>query len=181
MRKALSKNLLNGFTLAEVLVVLCIIGIACLVIVPQIGNTDHMQVLSAGREVVSTFLYAQTMSITKGQNLNQNVFQVVFDPTLNRYEVQNSAGVVVPDPLSSGQPYRVNFSGGKRYRSITIESANFDGSHSVWFDRMGAPYSGTITTSPPPLNSGAVILRAGDTRVRVNVEPVSGRVSVTEL
>ena len=175
MRTAVNIKKSNAFTLAEVLVVLVIIGIACLVIVPQISNTDHMQVLSAGREVVSTFLYAQTLSIT-----GQNVHQVVFDQVSNQYEVQNSSGTVVPDPLSSSQPYRVNFSTGQRYRSVTIESASFDGSQTIWFDRMGAPYVGT-TTSGTPLITGAVILRAGDRRVQVNIEPVSGRISVTEL
>jgi prepilin-type N-terminal cleavage/methylation domain-containing protein len=176
MRTPVNKNRPGGFTLVEVLVVLVIIGIACLVIVPHITNTDHMQVLSAGREVVSTFLYAQTMSVT-----NQRVHQVVFNPGLNRYEVQDAAGAVVSDPLAAGQIFRVDFTKGRHYRQVTIESADFDGSQTVWFDRMGAPYGGVIASSPPPLNAGAVILRAGDIRVQVNVEPVSGRVTVTEL
>ena len=64
-------------------------------------------------------------------------------------------------------------------KSVTIDTVNFDGTDRVWFDRLGAPYSGAIITNTP-LMLGEVTVRAGSSSYTVTVEPVSGRIKVNE-
>ncbi len=164
-----------AFTLVEVLVVLAILGIACLVILPMISNTHDMQASSATRQIVSTILYAQTLAISR-----QKEYQVVFDSVHDTYSVRDASGNVAEDPSASGRLFQIDYDQDDRLPAVDIESAVFDGGSVVWFDRMGAPYSGTVG-SGPPLTTGNVILSAGETRFRIDVIPVSGRVQVTEL
>ncbi|MBN1844896.1 MAG: prepilin-type N-terminal cleavage/methylation domain-containing protein [Sedimentisphaerales bacterium] len=159
-----------AFTLVEVLVVLIILGIAATVVIPMISDTSQMQVTSAARQIASTVLYAQTASIS-----NQQQFQVVFDPAGNRYEVQDAAGNVIDDPVV-GSPYRVEFSQDRRTRNVTLDTVDFDGTQTLWFDRMGSPYAGSISQSPPPLASGQIVVRVKDKTLTILVEPVTGRI-----
>lgn len=163
----------GGFTLAEVLVVVMILGIAAIVAVPMLGNTDQMRVESAARQLASTLLYAQTTAISSEQQ-----YQVVFDSTGTGYEVQDAGGNVAPDPLITTQPYRVDYATDKRLSKVRIASASFDGQNQVWFDRLGSPYAGTIVASPPPLTNGQVVVQAGNESITVLVEPVTGRVRI---
>ena len=79
----------GGFTLAEVLVVLVILGIAATVVIPMIGDTSGMRVTSAARLLASTLLFTQTAAISQQQQ-----YQVVFDVAGESYEVQDAAGNV---------------------------------------------------------------------------------------
>ena len=162
----------GGFTLAEVLVVVVILGIAAAVAVPMVGSTDGMVVTSAARELSSTILFAQTAAIAYQQQ-----YQVVFNTVSNSYEVQDSVGSVINDPLSS-EPYRVDFSADARRSNTTLVSVDFDGTSVLWFDHMGMPYGGAIASNPPPLTTGNVVLQVGDQQMTVQVEPVTGRINI---
>jgi len=161
----------GGFTLVEVLMVLLILGIAATIVVPMINDTSGMQVTSAARQIASTLMYAQTASIS-----TQQQYQVVFDTGSNSYEVQDSAGNVITDPVV-GSPYRIEYPNDRRTRNVSLETANFDGNNTVWFDRLGAPYGGAISASPPPLSTGQVVVRVKDKTMTINVEPVTGRIT----
>jgi hypothetical protein len=78
----------------------------------------------------------------------------------------------------SSQPYRVTYPSSREMRKVTLASVDFDGTNTVWFDRLGVPYSGAIVDSPPPLTTGTIIVQAGKQQMTVKVEPVTGRVSI---
>ena len=164
-------NYLRGFTLAEMLMVVLILGIAATVVIPMIGNTADLQLSSAARELVSTLLYAQTCAIA-----SQQEYQVVFDAANNSYELQDKDGVVITDPVKK-TPYRQVFNTNSEFKAVTISLVNFDGGSSVWFDRLGAPYSGNPAAGIP-LTQGIATLQAGTISMNVNVEPFSGRISL---
>ena len=164
----------TAFTLAEVLVVVVILGIAGAVIIPMISDSTDLQATSAARQIVSALLFAQTAAIA-----HQEQYQVVFDTVLSSYEVQDSTGAVIDSPVASGTDYRVVFSEISQLKSVTIDTVNFDGKDRVWFDRLGAPYSGPFADKKPLMN-GEVTVRAGSRSYVVSVEPVSGRISVAE-
>ena len=164
----------TGFTLAEVLVVVVILGIAGAIIIPMISDSTDLQATSAARQIVSTLLFAQTAAIA-----HQEQYQVVFNDATESYEVQDSTGAVIDNPVSPGTDYRISFPDISQMKSVTIDTVNFDGTDRVWFDRLGAPYSGAIITNTP-LMLGEVTVRAGSSSYTVTVEPVSGRIKVNE-
>jgi hypothetical protein len=63
-------------------------------------------------------------------------------------------------------------------RAVEIVDVNFDGASTVGFDYLGIPYS--VTAGPAALlNSGVITLQAGGVTRRVNVEPVTGYITVS--
>lgn len=172
MSDPLLRGISSGFTLVEVLMVVIILGIATMLVVPMINDTSDMRVTSAARQIASTLMYAQTASIS-----TQQQYQVVFDTGTNSYEVQDSLGAVITDPVA-GSPYRIEYPEDRHTRTVTLDTADFDGSNTVWFDRLGAPYGGAISASPPPLSTGQVIVRVKDKTMTIRVEPVTGHITI---
>ena len=95
----------KGFTLAEVLVVLVILGIASAIVIPMIGDTSNLRASSAARQIASTLLFTQTSAIT-----DQQQYQVVFDSVNNCYEVQDQDGDVISETMTLGGDYRIDYS-----------------------------------------------------------------------
>jgi hypothetical protein len=64
---------------------------------------------------------------------------------------------------------------------VDLVDADFDSDsdHAITFDYLGSPYSGLDTSSP--LNSGQITLTADNFTLVVNVEPVTGYVTVSGL
>ena len=174
---ALSKRMVKsgGFTLAEVLVVLVILGIAATIVIPMVGNTNGMQVTSAARHISTTLLFAQTSAIAA-----QQPFQVVFDADNECYEVLDADGNVVFDPAIPDQAFRVDYPNDARLHKVRITTANFDGGSKVWFDRLGMPYSGADKDNLTVLNAGSVGIQAGENTVTITVEPITGKININE-
>ena len=166
-------NRQGGFTLAEVLVVLIILGIAATIVIPLISDTSGMQVTSAARHISSTLLFAQTSAISA-----QQPFQVVFDADAECYEVRDADGNAVADPAMAGQNYRVDYAHDPRLQKVRIDAVDFDGGSKVWFDRLGAPYTGPDKENLAALNAGSVNIQAGNKIITIAVEPITGRINI---
>ena len=167
----------SAFTLVEVMMVLVILGITLLVIAGMSGNTDMMQTQAAAQQVVALLTYAQNRAIAE-----QDDFKIVFDAGGNGYELQDSTGVVVSGDVTNvaNSLYQINLGTAGRFKKTSIQSPNFDGSDSVWFDRMGGPHGGSIIANPTVLGSGSVVIACGDDSLTVAIEPVTGRISVVQ-
>ena len=164
----------DGFTLIEILVVLAILVIATLLAVPMLGSAADMQVRSAANLIAADIEYAKSLAITRQQN-----FSVIFDTGADSYEVQDQTSTVIDNPRRHGYPLEVVFPNDSRVSKVDITTADFDpdSSQTITFDYLGSPYSGA--TIDNPLNSGRITLQADTITMTVNVEPVTGYITIT--
>jgi len=165
----------SGFTIIELLIVVVIIAIAAMTAIPMLTSADSFQIRSAANMVAADLEYAKTIAISRGQN-----FSVVFDKTAESYRIEDESGAVIAHPVKKGFDYIIDFQNDGRLNKVDIEDVNFDldSSHTITFDYLGSPYSGPRTSNP--LNSGVISLRAGQMTVTVNVEPVTGFISIVD-
>jgi len=161
----------TGFTLVELLIVVTILSIAAAIVVPMASSAGSMQIRAAVNMVAADLEYAKSMAISRGQN-----YSVVFDKVNETYQIEDSNGDVIEHPVNVGTTYVVSFGPGSRFDHVEIEDVDFDLTSEVVFDYLGSPHNGTGN----PLNAGAVTLQAGDVTRAVNVEPVTGFISVSE-
>ena len=73
----------------------------------------------------------------------------------------------------------MNLSVNNGYKNVTVESANFDDNNRIWFDKMGMPYSGAIADNNM-LVDGSIYLKSANATMTVNIEPISGRINITQ-
>ncbi len=158
-----SRCSLAGFTLLELIVVMIILAIAAAVIVPQAVGTSGLEAQSAARMIMADLEYAQSQAI-----VTQETIEVDFSVTGNSYTVSNTSGPLI-HPITKKQ-YVIDFDSQQGFQSVAIDSVGFGGGSKVRFDSLGAP-------DP----DGSVTVAAGAHAYRVNVAPVSGRVSVEEV
>ena len=166
--KMLSKNSLNndGFTLIEIIAVVVIIAIAALLALPMMSSASGTQLRAAADMIAADIEYAKSMAISR-----QKPYTVIFDTASDSYSVKNESGVVIAHPAKAGFQYIVNFKSDSRLNKVDIVEANFGSSNRVAFTY---PYLGS------PANGGVVTLSTGMATLKVNVEPVTGFVSITQ-
>jgi prepilin-type N-terminal cleavage/methylation domain-containing protein len=164
----------HGFTLIEILAVVVVIGIASAIILPQMNSRDDQRAASAARELMADLLYAQNRSIAY-----QTRHYVQFNTATNSWQVMvdssGSPGPVITHPVN-GTPYVVNVGTGTMAK-VSLNSVNFDGNTTISFDAIGVPYSWSSTGGNVPLNSGAVVFKAGNYQMTVAVSPYSGEIT----
>ena len=161
-----------GFTLIEMILVVVILAIAAMVAVPFATSGATMQLKSAANIIASDLEFAKSMAISRGR-----IYSVVFNDAGESYQIEDVNGVIM-HPVNVGSTYVVNFANDSRLDQVDITSANFDATPTVMFDYLGSPYNAGGLGSP--LNSGVVSLSAGGSTLNVNVEPVTGYISISE-
>jgi prepilin-type N-terminal cleavage/methylation domain-containing protein len=161
----------SGFTIIELIIVVVIIAIAALVAVPLASSAASTQVRTAANMVAADIEYAKSMAISRGQ-----WYSVAFDKNNESYNIKDQSDTVIPHPVKKGSDYVVSFRNDSRLGKVDIVDADFDGTSQVKFDYLGSPYDGGNN----PLNSGQVSLQAGTNTMQVNVEPVTGFISIEQ-
>ncbi len=170
-KRALRRNkaLDGAFTLAELIIVVVIISIAALLAVPMITSAADSQIRSASNMISADLEYAKSMSISRQQD-----YSVVFDVASNSYEIQDESGTVIEHPVRVGTNFVVDLSIESRLSAVVIQSVSFDSTSTITFDYLGSPSNG----SGSALNSGSVVLKAGDYSMTITVQPVTGFLTI---
>jgi len=148
--------------MVELIVVIAIMAIVGAMVIPYAVGTTDLQARSAARMVMSDLEYAQNQAIT-----TQTDITVSFSAAGNSYTVSNASGPLI-HPITK-QVYTVGFNAQNGLDRVALSSALFGGDTTVTFNPLGAPSA-----------DGTVTLVAGAHTYRVEVAPITGRVSVSQ-
>ncbi len=170
----LSRFRSSGFTLVEMVLVVVILAIAAMMAIPFATSGTSTQLKGAATIIASDLEYAKSMAISRGKK-----YAVDFDEGAESYSIKDANGVIINHPVKKGFPYTVNFAADSRLNKVDITSADFDTASTISFDYLGSPYSGS-GAGASPLNSGTITLTAGGSTMFVNVEPVTGYITITD-
>ncbi len=172
----------HAFTLAEILTVVVIIGIASVIVIPQLGSRDDLKVSAAARRVMADLIYAQNQAIT-----TQKMHYVRFNITsgLNNYEVLTSLSpaAYAAHPISKDD-FKAMFGGGGSagMADVRLASADFDDQTVLAFDELGTPYAyDPEVPGVAPLNAaGQLVLtnQGGEFGITIQIEPATGEITV---
>ncbi len=161
------KGQAGGFTLVEMMMVLIILSIAAAIAIPFATSGSSTQLKSAANIISTDLEYAKSMAISRGQE-----YKAVFDAGSESYQLEDSSGVI-QHPVSH-KNYAVNFASDSRLSRVSITSAVFDGGSTVQFNYLGSPLDGTGSA----LNSGVITLTAAGETMTINIEPVTGYITI---
>lgn len=160
----------RGFTVVEIMIVVVIIVIAAMTVIPLVGSAAGMQIRSAANMIAADLEYAKSMAISR-----QKIYAVVFDKSAESYQIEDPNGII-DHPVKKGFQYVVNFGSDSRLNKVDIADVAFNATNAIKFDYLGSPYDGGYS----PLNSGVVTLQANGTTITINVEPVTGFISIED-
>lgn len=160
----------SGFTLIELLVVVVILAIASAVAIPMFSSGSDLKVRAVSDMIMADLEYAKSMAISRG-----TFYSVIFDTANETYSVVDGVDNVISHPTKVGDDFIVNLKADSRVDQVDIFSVDFGSTATVKFDYLGTPYNGSGTTLSA---EGVITLKASTFTRTVNVEPVTGYISI---
>ncbi len=166
-----SRNSRRGaYTLAEVLVVVLILGASAAIVVPRAMDDSDVQAKAAARCLAGDLEYARDMAITTARSVTISFNVTGGSYTLSTKDPVTNATVTMIHPISH-KDYAVTVKAQAGMDRVKIESAfGSTSAATVTFDLTGAPDT-----------SGSITLKAGTRSFKVDVAAATGKVSVTAL
>ena len=163
-----------GHALAELIIVLAILGIVLSVANLSLEPATEQKVEAASTEIVDAIFFAQNEALRTGKSVgvlfgeeatlgaSRNMFTVF---------VQDSAGhrTVAGYPATS-RPYQVDLNQAPFGNGVSVASADFDRGHAVFF-------TGALGRAGTPSSSGQVTVSLGAVSRTVTVDAETGRIS----
>ncbi len=146
----------GGFTLAELTIVVLIIGILSAATMPKLlDSVDYFHVEAAAKRIKQDFEMARRHARSQG-----TAQSIEFDTNTSTYVMPN-----VPDINHSGSDYAVDLTG-EPYGSLLYD-VNFNGTETVTFDGYGVPD-----------NPGTIEVEAGAYAQTITIEATTGRATI---
>jgi type II secretory pathway pseudopilin PulG len=167
----------GAFTFTEVLVVVCILGIASAVVLPEIGDRHDVSAAAAARTVMADLLYAQNRAIS-----TQSMQYVNFDIAGQQYGLYSALSPCqfLTHPINLNN-YLMSFgrTGPNNVSSeVALTSASFNGQSTIAFDETGVPYSYASGIATPLASAGAIVLTCENYSLTISVNQDTGEISV---
>lgn len=162
----------RGYTLVEMLIVVTVLGIAGMMVVPNIRSTDVLRVQGAIRMIVADLTVAQSDAIAL-----QRSRAIVFhsDEDDPHYTIVDVPGTAVDESLNRLDTRRL---GGDAFGFTSISAVNLP-SDMVIFDPLGGPVDGA--GSGIPAADGWIELTGSGQRFRIHIQGYTGRVTVERM
>ena len=164
----------RAFTLVETLIVVVIVGIAAVVVVPQLGSQSGLRAASGARLLMSDLMYAQSRAISQQKNV-----YVVFDVAAQNYQLFVGSPMVAMTHPVTKDPYLVQFDS-IGMNEVALDSAAFGSTPTLVFDSLGVPHSadGAGVLQDMTAN-GEIIIRSGDKALHVEVSAFTGETGIS--
>lgn len=183
----------RGFTLIEVLLVVVILGIAGVMVIPSMSQTNVLRIQAGVRTLVAdvTFLQAEAIAF---QSRRAIWFGMVprWNDDLDTWEYVEGNGYVMaevrgaelnlatdalPDPDNPRRPFARDFNDDE-FGGAVLEDIDFNDTQILIFDELGGPVA--EFDGPDPGNGGTLNISGQNASFRVDVQAFTGRVVVTK-
>ena len=160
----------GGFTLVELVVVLLVLGVAAGWALPRLSDGRDWQVRSAARLLAADLDAARVGSMTHTAQPRS----VVIDSSLKGYHLASTATPLVPIVnAADGRDYAVTFGRGRAVQLPDVVFAQVQPADG----QLDFSIYGQLESTTP----AALTLAAGDTRVTLTVDPMTGRTTIGPL
>lgn len=167
-----------AYTLVEILVVVTVLGIAAMMVIPQMSSAHVLRVQAAVRSIVADITLAQSDALAM-----QESRAIVFDVEQNRYTLVEVVGDVVDadanamfDSAGPGQRFVRDFDESE-WGGARITAADFDGDNILIFDELGSPIQEAGDTTPGL--GGTITITGSGSVFTVSIDAYTGRVTVS--
>ncbi len=175
-----------GFTLAEALIVIFILGIVATRAVPTLQSGQReSKIGGAAAEIMVALEYAQLQAMMTGEETRVTVDETADTVLVERFEIQGDlfsgvsqlpaadvetgTFVTMPHPSSRGKDYLIVLAGEDRFQGVDIADATFGADHFVTYGALGIPSVG-----------GSITLALGDKQIVLTVDSGTGKVTSSE-
>ena len=182
----------RSYTLIELIMVMAVLALAAALLVPNIVGSDTMKAQAAVRLLIADLSFAQSDALA-----NQEFRRVVFYDDGSGYCIIEVAGAettpadldvpgvnYIYDPLGTMGRYIIDFSTDNRFEGVSFSAATIDGIDladrpEITYDLMG----GTVLSDSASLpgTGGFVTLSYKDSSYQIDIDPFTGKLTVTEL
>ena len=170
----------KAYTLAEMLVVVTVLGLAGAMLVPSIAEPDTLRIQGVVRLVIADLSFAQSDALAQ-QELRRVHFYADGSGYVILREPYDPMTDYIFDPLApagGSGAYIVNFVENDRYQGISVSGVDIDaGNRYITFDELG----GTITAGNAPGTGGFIEIQSEHATYRINIAPFTGKLTVVEL
>lgn len=176
-----STDFRRGFTLAELIIIVMIVGIVALLALPMMHTAlTGMRLSGAAREIAAAIEFAQLSAAGSGRAHRVTVDaaangllveELTYPGDLSPNEVAESVVeqetyAAAAHALTASGLYQIAFSSEPRFDGVDIASAAFGAGAAVVFDALGSPSTG-----------GSVVLTCGGRQITLTLDPSSGKVA----
>ena len=144
-----------GFTLLEILLVLAILGLASVLVVPNLGSLDNRTFAAQVRQASALLNFARRDAVVLGQPRTASFYSEYTDPD------------EFPAAMSSVGQWQASSATEMRFRDSTEQETDEQPLIEISFYPEGGSTGGTL------------VLEQGERRVLIAIDPFTGRVTTT--